>query len=305
MTPKPQHVVLGGAGVVGRETAAALDADGIRVLSVSRTGAPSVHGESCAADLRDGAAVRTALAGADVAYLTVGVAYTLKAWRNQWPLIPQNTIDGCLANGSHLVYFDNVYAYGMAEQPMTESSPIEPSSKKGQVRASLLRMLEVAAGEQGLTYTVARSADFYGPGAATSVFNTFVVDRIRAGREPVWLFDARQPHSMTYTPDIGRALAILGADPRARERTTWHVPTAPALTGEEYMALASGSSRSRTMSATTMRIGALFNSEAREALEMAYQNTRPYVLDSTLFEQTFGSGPTPYEEAIPSLAMTG
>jgi nucleoside-diphosphate-sugar epimerase len=301
MTSSTQHVVLGGTGVIGRETAAALSAEHLDVLSVSRSGAPSASGQSRAADLRDRAAVRNALAGAQVAYLTVGVAYTLPAWQTEWPVILENTIEGCLASGSHLIYFDNVYAYGIAAQPMTESSPIEPCSKKGQVRASLLRMLDAAARESGLRYAVARSADFYGPGAATSVFNTFVLDRIRAGKKPLWLLDAQQPHSMTYTPDIGRALAVLGTDPRAMGQT-WHLPTAPPLTGEEYMALASGSPSSKTMSATTMRMGALFNRGAREALEMVYQNTRPYVFDSTLFEQTFGIGPTPYEEALRSFA---
>ncbi|MET4639015.1 NAD-dependent epimerase/dehydratase family protein [Mycetocola sp. 2940] len=301
MASNTQHVVLGGTGVVGRETAAALSAEHLTVLSVSRSGAPSASGDSRAADLLDAAAVAEALAGATVAYLTVGVPYTVKAWRTQWPVIVKNTIDGCLASGSRLVYFDNVYAYGIPPQPMTESSPIRPCSRKGEVRASLLRMLD-AAQEKGLVYTVARSADFYGPGAATSVFNTFVLDRIRDGKEPIWLFDARQPHSMTYTPDIGRALAVLGTDRRAWGRT-WHLPTAPALTGEEYIALASGSSRFRTMSATTMRIGALVNGGAREALEMAYQYTRPYLLDSFLFERTFGIAPTPYAEAIRPLAL--
>ncbi|MET0480994.1 MAG: NAD-dependent epimerase/dehydratase family protein [Mycetocola sp.] len=300
MMSNTQHVVLGGTGVIGRETTAALSARHLDVLAVSRSGASSASGTSRAVDLRDRAAVRQVLADAQVAYLTVGVAYTLAAWRTEWPVILRNTIEGCLASGSHLIYFDNVYAYGAAAQPMTESSPIEPCSKKGQVRASLLRMLDAAARESGLSYTIARSADFYGPGATTSVFNTFVLDRISAGREPLWMFDAAQPHSMTYTPDIGRALAVLGTQPHAWGRT-WHLPTAEPLTGEEYMTLASGSPSSKTMSAMTMRIGALFNRGAREALEMAYQNTRPYLFDSTLFGRTFGIGPTPYEEALRSL----
>ena len=60
----------------------------------------------------------------------------------------------------------------------------------------------------------------------------------------------------------------------------------------------SGALPSRTLSSTTMRIGAVFSSAAREALEMAYQNTQPYVFDSTAFEREFGVGPTPYAEGI-------
>ena len=294
------HVVLGGNGVVGRETIAALVAQGRAVASVTRSARArgTSRATSIVADLLDGASAVTALQGADVAYLTVGVPYSTRAWRRDWPVIMRNTIDACIAQGTHLVYFDNVYVYGKTDAPMTESTPVRPSSKKGAVRAALLEMLASAARDRGLVYTVGRSADFYGPGASTSVFNTFAIDNVAQGKPPVWLFDAHQPHSMTYTPDIGRALAILGTDERARGGV-WHLPTAPALTGDDYMELAAGGTLAhKTMAAATMRMGALFVSAARESLEMAYQNTAPYVFDSTAFETTFGMAPTSYRVGI-------
>lgn len=144
------------------------------------------------------------------------------------------------------------------------------------------------ASERGLNHTAARSADFYGPGASTSAFNTFAVDKVTVRREPTWLFDATQPHAMTYTPDIGKALAQLGTDATGRGRgRTSHLPTSAALTGEEYLQIAianSGAfrhrsasrhkrtSRHKTMTLLTMRMGAPFLPIARETLEMAYQN---------------------------------
>ena len=297
------HVVLGGAGVVGRETTAALREAGHSVRSVTRSTSPGVAGvtgvEHVVADLCDAASTARAVQGADVAYLTVGLPYTTQAWRRDWPVVVRNTIEACLANGTRLVHFDNVYAYGRTDGPMTESTPIRPASRKGAVRAELLAMLAAARDERGLDVTIARSADFYGPGASTSVFNTFAIDAVSASKPPTWLFDATQPHSMTYTRDIGAALAVLGTDDRARGRT-WHVPTAPALTGEQYLALATGDTglAHRTMSATIMRIGALFSSAARESLEMSYQYTAPYHFDSSAFERTFGLTPTPYAEGI-------
>jgi nucleoside-diphosphate-sugar epimerase len=298
----PQHIVLGSTGVVGRETLAALATAGIPAVSVSRAAAASPAAPAgtphVSADLRDAAAVRDVLDSAEVAYLTVGLPYSLKAWRADWPVVVRTTIDACVANGTHLVYLDNVYAYGETTGPMTETTPVRPTSRKGEVRASLLRMLDAAARDRGLVVTVGRSADFYGPGAATSVFTSFALDAIRAGRKPTWLVDAHQPHSMTYTRDIATALVTLGTDARARGGV-WHLPTAPALTGEEYLALATdGTADYRTMSATTMRIGALFNAAARESLELAYQNDRPYLFDSSAFEHTFGGRPTPYAEGI-------
>ena len=295
-----RHVVLGGNGVVGRETIAALVEHGHGVTSVTRSApAPATSpATSIVADLLDGASAVEALRGADVAYLTVGVPYTTRAWRRDWPVIMQNTIDACVVHGTHLVHFDNVYVYGKTDAPMTESTPVRPSSKKGAVRAALLEMLATGRRERGLVFTVGRSADFYGPGASTSVFNTFAVDNVAAGKAPVWLFDRRQPHSMSYTPDIGRALAMLGTDERARGGV-WHVPTAPALTGDDYMELADGGTLAhKTMSSATMRMGSLFVSAARESLEMAYQYTAPYVFDSSAFHATFGVAPTSYRDGI-------
>lgn len=292
------HVVLGANGVVGRETTAALRARGLAVTAVARSRRELDGATSVAADLLDAASAANALRGAHVAYLTVGLPYSTKAWRHDWPIVMRNTIDACLANGTRLVYFDNVYAYGKVDGPMAESTPIRPSSRKGEVRASLLALLDTAARERGLEFTIARSADFYGPDAATSAFNMYAIDRVVDGKRPVWLFDSHQPHSMTYTSDIGEALAVLGTDERALART-WHLPTAPALTGAEYLELASsGALRGTTMSMATMRLGALFVGAARESLEMAYQYTAPYMFDSSAFERTFEMAPTPYRDGI-------
>ncbi|MEO8908098.1 MAG: NAD-dependent epimerase/dehydratase family protein, partial [Microbacteriaceae bacterium] len=189
------HVVLGGNGVAGRETVRALLARGEPTVSVGRKPSTLDGAESRLADLLDAADVSRALSGAAVAYLTVGLPYSSRVWAAQWPVIVRNVIDAAVANGTHLVYLDNVYAYGRVHGPMTERTAIDPNSRKGQIRADVLRALESAKAERGLIVTVARSADFYGPGATTSVFNAFVIDRIRAGKDATWFFDADQPHS--------------------------------------------------------------------------------------------------------------
>ncbi len=295
------HVVLGSTGVVGRETVAALHSASQVMRTVARSAGSADAGvEHRAADLRNAADTLRAVDGADVAYLTVGVPYSTPVWQRDWPLIIRNVIDACVANRTHLVHFDNVYAYGDTDgRPLTESTPIHPTSRKGRLRADLLGMLTEAERERGLTVTIGRSADFYGPGASTSVFNGFVIDAIVKGKAPTWLFDATLPHSMTYTSDIGASLAVLGTDDRARGRT-WHLPTAsPALTGEQYVELATkGAGRARTMSLGFTKFGALFVPIARESVELAYQNTKPYVFDSSAFEGTFDMTPTPYTKGI-------
>jgi nucleoside-diphosphate-sugar epimerase len=292
-----RHIVLGGNGVIGRETLRALIAAGETPASVGRTPSAITGTGSLIADLLSASDVSRALRDADVAYLTAGLPYSARVWADQWPIILSNTIEAALEHNVHLVYLDNVYAYGVVDGPMTVHTPLAPRSKKGEVRAAALRALDDAR-SRGLTVTIGRSADFYGPGASTSVFNTFGLDKIVAGRTGTWLFDADQPHSLTYTPDIGDALAILGRESAASGRT-WHLPTAPALTGRQYIEVAAGpGARTAVMGTTTMRIGALFNPAARETLEMDYQYVRPYLFDSTAFEATFNTAPTPSEQGI-------
>src|SRR5690606_12429935 len=126
-------------------------------------------------------------------------------------------------------------------------------------------------------------------------FNRMAVDNVVRGKRPVWLFDASKPHSMTYTPDIGRALAVIGTDERAAGKT-WHLPTAaPARTGRQYVQLLGGG-EVKVMSVAMMRVGGIFMPIARETIELAYQNTEDYVFDSSAFEEAFGVTPTSYEE---------
>ena len=299
------HVVLGGNGVVGRETLAALVAAGHTPTSVGRRPSTADGVVPLVADLLDHEDVHRALRGADVAYLVAGLPYSSRVWARQWPVILRNVTDVAAEQGTHLVHLDNVYAYGPVDGPMTEDTPIRPGSRKGRVRAAGLDLLARAAA-RGDDVTTARSADYYGPGATTSVFNGFVLDKVAAGRRSTWLYDADQPHSLTYTPDIGRALAVLGTDDRARGRT-WHLPTAPALTGRQYvrtaLAVAAGTTAPAdvplgVMSSTTMRIGALFSTAARETLELSHQYRAPYVFDSTAYETTFGVSPTPVVDGI-------
>ncbi len=295
------HVVLGGNGVVGRETIRALIGHGHTPVAVGRRTAGEAGARALHADLLDPSEAFRALRGAEAAYFVPGLAYNSRVWAEQWPVLLRNAIDAALAHDTRLIYLDNVYVYGRAGGPMTEDTRVAPVTRKGRVRAAALELLD-AAQTRGLHTTIARSADFYGPAASTSVFNTFALDRIAAGRTPVWLFDADQPHSLTYTPDIGRSLALLGTTQTA-SGSVWHLPTAPALTGREYLRLAAGDdARISVMSGTTMLIGALFNGAARETLEMGYQYTAPYVFDSARFTSRFGAHPTPIREGIAASA---
>src|SRR5580700_4070037 len=112
-----------------------------------------------------------------------------------------NTIEACKRAGAKLIFFDNVYMYGKVTGPMTETTPFNPCSRKGEVRARIATMLldEMKAG--GLMALIARSPDFYGPGAKTGIPNILVFGNLAKGKSAYWLANDAMPHSLCFTPD--------------------------------------------------------------------------------------------------------
>src|SRR5450631_2416467 len=137
--------------------------------------------ETIAADLTDKEQTVRAVAGSNVVYLLVGLKYDHKVWQEMWPRVMSNTIEACKRAGAKLVFFDNVYMYGKVGGPMTEETPFNPCSKKGEIRAQIASALlnEIQAGN--LHAMIARSADFYGPQARKSAANVLVFRKLAEG----------------------------------------------------------------------------------------------------------------------------
>jgi len=169
------HTILGAGGVIGRELAQVLPAYADDVRLVSRHPQRVNAGDELVpADLTDKASVSKAVAGSAVVYLTAGLPYRINIWREQWPLIMDNVISACLEHNSALIFFDNIYAYGKVDGPITETCPLKPSSEKGKVRVHLAETLEAAWENKGLKGAIVRAADFYGTGADNSIFDVLL-----------------------------------------------------------------------------------------------------------------------------------
>ena len=297
------QTILGANGVIGREVSRALLQYTDRIRQVSRSPAAVNPGDELhPADLLDADATERAVAGSEVAYLVAGLRYDTEVWRAQWPRVMENVIRACRTHGSRLVFFDNVYAYGLVRGPMTEDTPFRPSSRKGEVRAAIARTLldAVAAGE--VEAMIVRAADFYGPGAVQSVVQTTVFDRLKAGKTPQWIGSAKAIHTFTYTPDAGRATAFLGQRPEAFGQT-WHLPTSPEeMTGERFVALAcelaGRPNRLQVAPRWMLRAMGLFVPELRENMEMMYQFEQDYRFETRKVEAAYGLRATDYRVGI-------
>jgi nucleoside-diphosphate-sugar epimerase len=297
------HTILGANGVIARELSRALASAGVPVRQVSR--APQkVHpgDEAVAADLLDPRATAAAVEGSSVVDLVAGLRYAASVWQEEWPRVMRNVIDACRQHGAPLVFFDNVYAYGRVEGAMTEQTPLRPASRKGEVRARIAKLLLEEMARGNLRALIARSADFYGPGALQSLPHATVFARLRAGRSPQWIGNPAAVHTFTYTPDAGRALALLGRSPQAFGQT-WHLPTTKEpWSGADFVRaaceLAGRPYRLQVAPPWLLKAMGLFVPVLRENEEMMYQYTHDYRFDSAKFEAAFGVQATPYREGI-------
>jgi nucleoside-diphosphate-sugar epimerase len=149
---------------------------------------------------------------------------------------------------------------------------------------------------------IARAADFYGPETENSVANELVFEPLAKGKTASWLVDPSMPHSMTFTPDAARGVAMLAERESAWNRV-WHLPTAPdPPTGREFIAMAAAefgaAPKCRVLNRPVLRVAGWFNPLVRESYEMLYQSDSAYLFDSTKFAKEFGFAGTPYAEGI-------
>ena len=297
------QTILGAGGVIGRELAKSLPTFTDKIRQVSRHPKKvNPSDEVVSADLLDPEQILKATQGSDVVYLTAGLPYSIKTWQSQWPIIMKNVIEACKRHNSKLVFFDNVYPYGRVKGWMTEATPMNPSSKKGEVRKKIDEMILDEVGRGSLKAIIARAADFYGPNTPLSFVNVMVFDNVRKGKKAQWLINDKVKHSLTYTPDAGKATAILGNTESAYNQV-WHLPTdRNALTGKEFIEQVAkefgSSSRYMVLPRWMVQMVGMFNGIIRESVEMLYQNDSDYLFDSSKFDKAFNFKATSYSQGI-------
>lgn len=299
------QTILGTGGAIGIELAKALKeyTDEIRLVS-RRPQKVNDTDHLFPADLLNRKELENAVKGSEVVYLTVGFPYNYKDWQKKWPKLIKNLIEICEKENCKLVFFDNVYMYDKDHlHSMTENTPVNPSSKKGKVRATIADLIMNKAKEGKLKALIARSADFYGPSIKeTSLLTETVFNPLKKGKTANWLMSDEHKHSFTFTPDAGKATALLGNTENAYGQI-WHLPTATQpMTGKEWIEKIASKlnvkPKYRTVSKSMVRFIGIFVPAMRESVEMLYQYDRDYVFDSSKFEKEFAVKPTTYEKGI-------
>ena len=303
------QTILGANGAIAVELAKALKNYTSDIRLVSRN--PKKVNDTdtlLSADLTNREEVFNAIKGSEIVYLTVGFEYKIEVWRAVWPPLMRNVIEACLTNKCKLVFFDNVYMIGGDNvKHITEESPFSPTSKKGEVRTELNKMILEAIKNQGLQAIIARAADFYGVVKDKSILMEVVHKNLSQNKKAQWFCNAKVKHSFTYTPDAGKATALLGNTPEAYNQI-WNLPTdKQSLTGEEWVKLFAKemgkSDKYQLIPSFLIKILGFFVPFMKEVYEMRYQYDRDYFFDSTKFEQYFNMKPTTYQDGVKEILL--
>jgi nucleoside-diphosphate-sugar epimerase len=308
-TSSPAHVIFG-TGVIGIALMRALQrrGEGVRMvnrsgrLPASAAGTGIAEAEVVAGDARDPAFTARVANGARVVYQVLNPPYD--RWVAEFPGLQAGVLAAAESAGARLVSMENVYMYGRpAGRPFTEDRPNGAHTVKGKLRGRMAGELLAAHAAGRVQVAIGRASDYFGPGGgAQSNLGDRVFPAALAGKTAQVLGDPDQPHTYTYTPDIGEALAVLGEHPDAPGEI-WHLPNAEARTTRqivETIYLLAGQPRAKLRSTPTLLLRALgfVNPTVRELVEMQYEFEEPFIVDSSKIQARLGVAATPLDQAL-------
>lgn len=294
------HVILG-TGPVGKSIARELVKLGKTVRMVNRSGKAAelpASVEVVKGDVYSAANVAELTKGAVTVYQCAQPAYY--EWAEKFPPLQAAVLEGVAKSGARLVVMENVYMYGDTNgRLITENLPYDVHTKKGKVRAAMSEALMAADKSGKVRVAIGRASDFIGPeyyiGADQLIYPAI------AGKTANAVGNLDVLHSFTFVPDIGKAMAILGTHDEAFGQV-WHIPSPAPLTQRQLAELvykeAGQPVKVRGAGRMILSLLGLFNPNVREIVEMLYEFEKPFILDSSKFEKTFGMKATPIEQAV-------
>ena len=299
------HVVIGATGALGSAIVRQLRDENQLVRAVARDielagrilppSAGIVHG-----DMAYPESVEAACKGADVIYHCVNIRYS--EWAKFMPRVTENILSEARKVGARLVFPGNVYGYGPLQKiPATEDHPQAATTKKGQVRIIMEKMLLKAHKAGEVSVVIPRFPDFYGPNV-TNPLMAPIFQSALTGKEAGWPGKLDVPHDLVYIEDAARACVLL-AQKEDTYGQVWHVPGAGPITGRQFVEMAFQAAgqkpKVRSLGRVLFRIFGMLIPDAGEMVELLYQFEQPLVLDGSKFAEAFPSFQyTPHEEAI-------
>ena len=302
------HTILGAGGPIANALQKELEATSEQVKLVSRRTISSTGNTSWQkADLTNYSETLAAAQGSKVIYLCAGLVYDTAVWQQQWPIVMQNAINVAKEMKARLIFFDNVYMYGLVRGSMAETTPDNPCSKKGEIRAKIAHKLMQEIKDGNIRGSIARAPDFYGAGTVNSYFDSMLLSKFAKKESAQWLGNPKTLHAFILVEDAAKAVALLGKNPES-DNQIWHLPTAPAITGIELVNLAAKvfdtTPKYMKINKPMMQLFGLFSKPIKNSVEMFYQYANDYQFNSDKFQKAFNVKPTSYQDGFKKLAET-
>lgn len=297
MDDQGTHVVFG-AGQIGSFLAESLLKKGIRVRVAKRTptGIPA-GAEATLGDAVDPVFCKSAVAGASVVYNCMNPPYSTKIWKEVLPRHLDNLIEAAGAAKARLVVMENLYMVGIGDGgAINEDTPLNPRSRKGEVRAEMTERLFSAHRRGDVQAVSGRASDYFGPrGTETYFADRFWKPALR-GRPAEFVPNPDTPHTYHFIPDVAEGLAQLGAAPEEAFGGPWMLPCNPADTTRAFvgrLAAALGESITiKGMPKVVFKALSLVMPIVGEVEEMLHQWEVPFKVDDSRFRSRFGWGAT-------------
>ncbi|MGH8736720.1 MAG: NAD-dependent epimerase/dehydratase family protein [Burkholderiales bacterium] len=290
------HVVFG-AGQVGTPLAMKLVEQGERVRVVRRSHGEIAPGaELVPGDALDPGLCARACEGASVVYHCMNPAYDSALWVKAVPRTMDNLIAAAGGAGARLVVLDNLYMLGRTGgRPMNEDTPMNPCSRKGEIRARAAERL-LQAHEKGEVRAVSgRASDYYGPRGTQTYLGDFFWKPVLAGKKARSPVDPDAMHTYHYIPDVAAGLAQLGSAHDDALGRAWMLPCRPAGSLRELIERFEKALGRRIpirgIAKPILRAIGLFVPLIREMNEMLYQWDEPFIVDDRRFRERFGTQP--------------
>jgi nucleoside-diphosphate-sugar epimerase len=290
--PLELHMIFG-AGQVGFPLAERLLAGGKRVRIAKRSAGHVPSGcEIVLGDAADRTFCVNAAAGATTIYHCMNPPYSAKIWTELVPRYMDNLIAASAGAGARLVVLDNLYMLGRpGGRSLNENTPMNPCSRKGEIRARAAERLFEAHRRGDVVATEGRASDFYGPGGTQTGVGDFFWPRVLAGKTAYSPIPLDAVHTYHYIPDVAAGLATLGCADANVYGQPWMLPCTPAVTMRELVTRLENT-LGRTIRVAQVPRWILKATGAvvplmRELDEMMYQWDEPFVVDDSRFRQRF------------------
>jgi nucleoside-diphosphate-sugar epimerase len=225
-------------------------------------------------------------------------------WPAHYPKMMAGVVEGAAAAGARLVTAENVYVYGALTSPLTEETPWNPNSKKGELRARLNQELLDAHRAGKVKVALGRGPDYFGPRATTNtLYGEQVFKPARSGKPANVFGDLDTLHTWIYVEDFAAGLVAPGQGDAAMGQV-WHLPCPAPLTQRalltEIYRQAGHPMRARALPRVVLGVLGWFVPIMRELGEVEYQWRTAYDFRHDKFDAAFPGAVavTPHPQAI-------